>query len=78
MSDDFGDFDPEDAYDAGDPLRLRVAVLRRIVEHLRDERDERRRERRRLDALRLLDNLDDEVGDLVPALVELRGDLEAV
>jgi hypothetical protein len=72
---EFGDFDPEDAYDAGDPLRLRVAVLRRIVEHLRDEPDPARRERRRLDALRLLDNLDDETAGLVPALDDIRRDL---
>jgi hypothetical protein len=71
----FGDYDPEDAYDVGDPLRLRVSVLRHVAEQLPGEPDERRRERRRLDALRLLDVLDDETGDLVPALAEIRHDL---
>lgn len=74
----FGDYDPEDAYDVGDPLRLRVLVLRRVVEQLPGEPDDGRRERRRLDALRLLDVLDDETGDLVPALGEIRHDLEGL
>jgi len=73
-----GDIDPEDAYDSGDPLRLRVAVLRRIVEHLRDNPDDGRKLTRKLEALRLLDNLDNEVGDLVPSLEDIRSQLEAV
>ena len=54
-----GDLDPEDAYDAGDPPDLRIAVLRRVAEDLRDNpADDGRRNFRRLDALRLVEVLD--------------------
>jgi hypothetical protein len=52
-----GDKDPEDAYDAGDPPGVRLAVLERVVADLR-ARDDGRREARRVDALRLLANLE--------------------
>lgn len=55
----FRDFDPEDVYDATDPISDRLEVLERIVEHLRDNRDERF-EGRRDDLRRLLDNLERE------------------
>ena len=74
----FGDLDPEDSYDAGDPLRLRVAILRRIVAALRDGPDDGRRDHRRRDALRLLDNLERDTDDLVPALEQIRAELESV
>ena len=49
----FNDKDPEDAYDAGDPLDVRIAVLQRIVDSLRHHRDERT-DARRDDALRVV------------------------
>lgn len=39
--DEFGDADPEDAWDDLDPFRVRLAVLERILEHVRDHRDDR-------------------------------------
>jgi hypothetical protein len=53
-----GDVDPEDAYDAGDPVGVRLAVLERIVVALYESTD--RRESRRVDALRLVRNLGEE------------------
>ena len=49
-----GDVDPEDAYDASDPVHVRIAVLARIVEALEGEPDPARRARRRANAVRLL------------------------
>jgi hypothetical protein len=54
----FGDYDPEDAYDATDPVDVRLAVLERIVVALYESTD--RRESRRSDAFRLIANLYDE------------------
>jgi hypothetical protein len=56
----FRDFDPEDAYDATDPPGVRLDVLERIADALEDDDD--RREPRRLDALRLVANLDGVAG----------------
>lgn len=54
-----GDKDPEDAYDAGDPVPVQVDVLIRVVDHLQDvETDGARLELRRVDALRLVANLE--------------------
>ena len=50
---DFGDVDPEDAWDDGDDFDTKLAVLGRIVDDLRARRDEPRFEFRRADALRL-------------------------
>jgi hypothetical protein len=33
----FGDDDPEDAWDEGDSLTVKVALLHRIVDHIEDE-----------------------------------------
>lgn len=55
----FGDIDPEDAWDDGDDVETKVAVLERVLEDLRARRaeDEDRFEFRRQDALRLLAKL---------------------
>lgn len=37
----FGDDDPEDEYDDTDPFRVRLAILERVLEALRDRKDER-------------------------------------
>lgn len=59
MSIDYGDADPEDAYDAGDPIPVRLDVLERIVASLRANRDDRFDARRR-DAVRLIVRLGEE------------------
>lgn len=71
-----GDADPEDAYDAGDPPHVRLAVLRRVVAELR-HRDDGRRDLRRTDALRLVANLERD-GFGGPDLAAIRADLEAL
>jgi hypothetical protein len=38
---DFGDADPEDAWDDIDPFRVRLAVLERILDSIREHRDDR-------------------------------------
>jgi hypothetical protein len=53
------DFDPEDAYDATDPIDDRLDVLERIVESLRANRDERF-DGRLEDVLRVVRDVDDE------------------
>jgi hypothetical protein len=73
---DFDDFDPEDAYDADDPPNVCLAVIGRVVDALRASSD--RREPRRVDALRLLDNLEGVLGVDLLRLQELRDDLEAL
>lgn len=52
-----GDTDPEDTYDATDPIPERLDVLERTVDDLVAARDDVRRDLRRLDALRLVANL---------------------
>ena len=73
----FTDKDPEDVYDATDPLDDRLHVLQHVVDHLRDNRDERF-DARRLDALRLVRNLDaEDLGFLQRRrLNRIRDDLE--
>lgn len=58
-----GDADPEDAYDAGDPIPTRLALLARIVLVLEQDPVADRRVRRRRDAVRLLRAIADELGD---------------
>jgi hypothetical protein len=50
----FGDKDPEDAWDDGDPPDTKLAILERIVADLRARRDDARHDARRDDALRLV------------------------
>jgi hypothetical protein len=78
---DFGDYDPEDAWDDGDAIDLKLAILERVVRSLRDHRDDRL-EARRSDALRLVRKLEDQhvaaarsEGD---RLAGIRGQLEAL
>lgn len=59
---DFGDVDPEDAYDASDPLHVRLLVIAKIVESLDSDPDLPRRTRRRSGVVRLLHTVTDEVG----------------
>lgn len=56
-----GDDDPEDAYDASDPLDVRLAVIALIVKALATDVDVARRARRRADVVRLLERITDEV-----------------
>lgn len=72
----FGDLDPEDVYDVGDPVPDRVAVLRRVVAELTGTPDDGRHERRRIDALRVLTELERFVGVRLKELVEIREALE--
>lgn len=75
---DFKDFDPEDAYDAGDAPEMRLDVLRRIVADLQKNRSDPRLEIRRSNALRLVRKERD--GDTMRqnVLDELNRDLEAI
>ena len=56
----YGDKDPEDAWDDGDPLPVRLRLLARIIEHI-DANVDTRQFRRRLGAARLMRKLADEV-----------------
>jgi len=73
-----GDADPEDAYDAGDPISERLAVLVAVVEGIREETDDARRARRRLDAIRVVDAFRDELTVTGTHLRQLRDELEAI
>jgi hypothetical protein len=62
MSDTFGDDDPEDSYDVGDPLPLRLRLIARILEHIAthdDDRAERRRDGVRELLAAIVEELDD-------------------
>jgi hypothetical protein len=73
---EFGDDDPEDAYCAEDSEEERLDVLERVVEHLRDHRDDRLEARRR-EALRALADIDETRSDRVSDRIrEIRGALE--
>ena len=50
----FGDSDPEDAWDDGDPVRVRLAILERILDHLREHEEDERRAVRKGIALGLI------------------------
>ena len=56
-----GDDDPEDAYDASDPLAVRLTVLARVAATLDD--DPARRAHRRDDLRRLLVAIADELDE---------------
>ena len=76
----FGDFDPEDAYDAGDDPDDRLNVIARTIVDLRARRLEPRFDGRRADLRRVVEalehaELDD---DQAAELVELRAELEAL
>jgi hypothetical protein len=71
----FGDTDPEDAWDDGDPFEDKVAILERLVGVLRVRRTDERHDARRADALRLVDKLGREGRD-ARRIAELRVALE--
>jgi hypothetical protein len=56
-----GDHDPEDSYDAGDPVPVRLAVIIRILAAIADDPDPDRADRRRRDVRRLLLNVAEDV-----------------
>jgi hypothetical protein len=62
---DFGDFDPEDEWDDSDPLEVKLRILAKIVESIRDtEQSLERKQARKENALRLLAKLSDKLGEL--------------
>jgi arginine/ornithine N-succinyltransferase beta subunit len=71
----FRDKDPEDVYDAGDPLAVRVDVIERVVNSLRGRRDQRT-DARRDDMLRVVLVLLDELRYHRRRVDRLRNDLE--
>lgn len=73
---EFGDFDPEDAWDDGDADVLKLGVLTRVVAALRAEPDDPRRELRRVDALRLAAKVNAEWADRLDRLTAIRSELE--
>ena len=74
----FGDFDPEDAYDVEDDPEMRLAVLERVVADLRVRRSDSRFDARRTDALRVIRNFLDEHTDRQNRLEELKTELEVM
>ena len=73
-----GDTMPEDAYDTGDPIQLRLALLQVIVEAVRDDPDPARRAGRRDDAIRVIAAFRQELTDTHTLLRLLRNDLEEI
>ena len=59
----YGDLDREDAYDAHDPIPVRLAVLVRVLHAIEAEPDAARAERRRIEVARLLRRIADELTD---------------
>ena len=57
----FGDADPEDAYDAADPIPTRLFVIGQIIEALDHDPDLARRRVRRAEVVRILAALTAEV-----------------
>ena len=75
-----GDTMPEDGYDAGDPIQARLSVLVAVVEAIRDDPDDTRREARRRDALRVIALFCDEMtvtGSHLRMLIDELEELEA-
>ena len=74
---EIGDVDPEDEWDDEDALRLKLAILERVIEALKERRDERV-EARKADALRLVVKVVREVDDARVRLERIRTALEAI
>jgi len=74
----YDDFAPEDGYDAGDPIGERIATLIEIIEAIRDDPDDTRREARRLDALRVIDAFRNEIFVTGQHLRQLQDQLEEI
>lgn len=60
---DFGDSDPEDVWDDGDPVPARVFLLARIVTAIEADPDLDRQVRRRIEVVRLLRKVADELAN---------------
>lgn len=58
-----GDVDPEDAYDAGDPHPVRLAVIARAAASIDADPDRDRAGRRRVELARLLRRIADELAE---------------
>jgi hypothetical protein len=58
---DFGDFDPEDAWDDSDPINIRLALAVGILTSALADPDAERGLRRRIELARLLRKLSDEL-----------------
>ena len=56
-----GDVDPEDAYDASDPIPTRLFVIGQIIDALDRDPDQNRRRIRRAEVVRILAALTAEV-----------------
>lgn len=74
---EFGDADPEDAWDDNDFFEEKLNVLTDFLDDLRSRRDDRF-DARRAEALRLAQRLDEIKNILVDHLKTLREDLEAL
>lgn len=59
----FGDFDPEDEYDASDPIPTRLFVIGQIIMSLDANMEDTRQKKRRVNVVRLLERLTAEVRD---------------
>lgn len=65
------DWEPEDAYDAADPLEARIAVLARIADAVGSDPHTERDVRRRITAIKLAGTIRDEVYDLEDTLARI-------
>jgi hypothetical protein len=74
----FGDLDPEDAYDVGDSPEIRLTVIRKVIADLRNLRADPRFENRRADMRRVIADFLNEHTDFQSELEDLRDDLEAL
>jgi len=68
----FDDWQPEDGYDAGDPIEKRLAVLVRIVDHILEDTDPARRMKRIAKASELASQIEIEFITLADKADELR------
>lgn len=72
-----GDADPEDGWDDDDSFRVRLEILERVLDDLRERKDERFRARLE-EALRLIGNLVREHQDDTVRLERIQRALEAL
>jgi len=77
VAEDFGDVDPEDAWDDIDPFRVRLEILERVLADLSERRDERFRARLE-EALRLIGKMVREHHEDTVRLERIRESLEAL
>ena len=74
----FGDKDPEDAYDTGDPPARNLGILEPVIDDLAADQTDPRFPYRRDDALRLVLNLERRPGVDLLRLRAIRDTLEAL